>query len=416
MTSTAATATARFPQFSLFAGMLAFAGLPLYIHAPKFFADEYGVSLSLLGVALLAVRGLDFIQDPALGWVADRLNGWQAPAAVLAAVTMAVGMVALFAVPAVISPIWWFVICLAVLFTAYSFLTILFYAQGIATASRYGPRGHKTLAAWREGGALLGVCLAAALPSVLQGFGLSAPMAFFAYIFAAIALLAAAAMYFDWTGVASEAAPVWQALRDRGIRRLMILGVLNSAPVAVSSTLFLFFVADRLGYDSDAVGGPLFVVFFLCAAASVPAWSALADRIGMKKTLLSGMGLSIAAFAWALGLGEGDVIAFGIICALSGAALGADMTFLPALFARRVEEIRMPAGVGFGLWNFCAKLSLALAAATVLPALDLSGFETGVQNTPEALWSLTLLYAGLPCLLKIIAFSFLARTNLGGHS
>ncbi|MEM9715808.1 MAG: MFS transporter [Pseudomonadota bacterium] len=403
--------TARFPQFSLFAGMLALAGLPLYIHAPQVFAEDYGVSLSVLGFALLAVRALDFVQDPALGWVADRLKSWQAPAAVIAAGVMAAGMVALFAVPAAISPVWWFAICLAVLFTAYSFLSILFYAQGVATASQHGNRGHVQLAAWREGGALLGICLASILPTILQQTGVSDPLAFYAYIFAGIALLAAAAMYFDWTGVPSEPAPIWDALKDSGIRRLMLLAVVNSAPVAVSSTLFLFFVGDLLG--SDAASGPLLLLFFLAAAVSVPVWTKVSATLGMKKTLLWGMGLSILAFSWALTLGEGQLVAFGIVCFLSGAALGADMTFLPALFARRIEQIKMPAGLGFGLWNFCAKLSLALAAATVLPALDLFGFETGITNTTEALWGLTLLYAGLPCLLKIGAFAYLARTELG---
>jgi len=400
-----------FPQFSLFAGMLAFAGLPLYIHAPKFFADEYGVSLSILGIALLAVRSLDFIQDPALGWVADRIQGWQGPAAICAAGLMALGMVALFAVPAGFAPVLWFVLCLAVLFTAFSFLSILFYAQGVETASRLGDRGHVKLAAWREGGALIGICIAAVLPTVLQQAGLPKPLAYFAFIFAVIAMLAAAVMYTDWTGVSSPPAPIREAFEDSGLRRLMVLAVLNSAPVAVSSTLFLFFVGDRLG--SDTASGPLLLLFFLCAALSVPLWTEVSKRIGMKKTLLWVMALSIAAFAWALSLGTGDLIAFGIICALSGAALGADMTFLPALFARRIDQIQMPAGLGFGLWNFCAKLSLALAAAAVLPALDLFGFETGVSNTEQALWGLTLLYAGLPCLLKVIALLYLFRTDLG---
>ena len=37
--------------YAIFAATLAAAGLPIYIHAPKFFVDEYGVSLaSLSGV------------------------------------------------------------------------------------------------------------------------------------------------------------------------------------------------------------------------------------------------------------------------------------------------------------------------------------------------------------------------------
>ena len=36
--------------WSLFAALIASAGLPIYIHAPKFYVDEYGVSLVALGV------------------------------------------------------------------------------------------------------------------------------------------------------------------------------------------------------------------------------------------------------------------------------------------------------------------------------------------------------------------------------
>ena len=32
----------RLAPYSLFAGVLAMAGLPIYIHAPKFYADSFG--------------------------------------------------------------------------------------------------------------------------------------------------------------------------------------------------------------------------------------------------------------------------------------------------------------------------------------------------------------------------------------
>ncbi len=56
----------RLPGFALFGALLAAAGLPLYIHAPKFYVDEYGVSLAALGSVLFVLRLLDFVQDPAL--------------------------------------------------------------------------------------------------------------------------------------------------------------------------------------------------------------------------------------------------------------------------------------------------------------------------------------------------------------
>ena len=61
-------------RYSTFAGVLAAAGLPLYMHAPKFYVDQYDLSLTMIAAALLGLRMLDFVQDPVLGWVVDHLG------------------------------------------------------------------------------------------------------------------------------------------------------------------------------------------------------------------------------------------------------------------------------------------------------------------------------------------------------
>ena len=61
------------PGFALFAAMLAGAGLPIYIHAPKFYVDQYGVSLAALGGVLFVLRLFDFVQDPVLGWLSGNI-------------------------------------------------------------------------------------------------------------------------------------------------------------------------------------------------------------------------------------------------------------------------------------------------------------------------------------------------------
>jgi GPH family glycoside/pentoside/hexuronide:cation symporter len=109
-------------------------------------------------------------------------------------------------------------------------------------------------------------------------------------------------------------------------------------------------------------------------------------------------------------LGAGDVAAFAVICVASGAALGADMTLLPAIFARRLERVAPNAGQAFGLWSFVSKFALAFAAVTLLPTLEASGFSSGAANAPEALRTLTILYALVPCALKLLAIALLAAT------
>ena len=75
MTSLTATARSeRLPAYSLFAMILSGAGLPIYIYAPKFYADNFGVSLTALGAVLFGLRLFDVIQEPVLGWVSQRLG------------------------------------------------------------------------------------------------------------------------------------------------------------------------------------------------------------------------------------------------------------------------------------------------------------------------------------------------------
>ena len=88
------------------------------------------------------------------------------------------------------------------------------------------------------------------------------------------------------------------------------------------------------------------------------------------------------------------------------------MTLLPAIFARRMEIIAPNATEGFALWSFVSKFTLAFAAAALLPTLEAAGFDSGTENSEQALWTLSLLYAAVPCVLKLVAFGLLIVTPL----
>ncbi len=77
----------------------------------------------------------------------------------------------------------------------------------------------------------------------------------------------------------------------------------------------------------------LLAAYFACAALAIPLWLRLVGRIGLVRTWLAGMLLSIAAFVFAAVLGAGDAVAFLGVCALSGLALGTDLTLPGALLA-----------------------------------------------------------------------------------
>jgi len=399
----------RLPGYAVFAAVLAAAGLPIYIHAPKFYVDEYGVGLTALAGVLFALRLFDVVQDPLLGWLAQATRARRGIAVGIGVAVLAISMIGLFAVTPPIAPLWWFALTLTGLFSSFSFLTICFYAEGVQTAGRLGDKGYLRLASWRETGALLGVCLASVAPVALIFTG--APFAAFAVGFAGVCILSLVMMRGEWGhGGALGGMGFRVVLADATARRLLLIALLNATPVAVSSTLFLFYVESVL--DAPGWEGPLLLLFFLAAAASAPVWAQVARRIGTRVTLLIAMVLAILSFGSVLFLGAGDVVAFAVICLASGATLGADLTLLPAAFARRMETVAPDAGAAFGLWAFVSKFSLAFATVALLPALDSAGFVAGGQNGDDALRLLTLLYAVVPCVLKLLAIVVLAATPL----
>ena len=68
---------------AVFAAPFASAGLPIYIHAPKFCADEYGVSLATLGAVLIGLRLLDVVQDPLFNRMSEALRSRRGPGVVI---------------------------------------------------------------------------------------------------------------------------------------------------------------------------------------------------------------------------------------------------------------------------------------------------------------------------------------------
>ena len=169
-------------------------GLPLYIHAPKLYAERYGIGLGTRGAVLGGLRLLDVVQDPALGWIAERFRvrrGVLVTGALMVTTGAMAAMAAMLSVVPPVAPAVWFALTMGLVTVAYSFLTIVFYAQGVVWAQAQGG-AHLRLAGWREAGTLVGVSVAAVLPSVLPGGTGS-----FGWVFVAMALLAGLAMRGD---------------------------------------------------------------------------------------------------------------------------------------------------------------------------------------------------------------------------
>lgn len=383
---------------------LAFAALPIYVHVPRYYAETAGLELALLGGILLGARLLDAFVDPCLGWLADRLARPRMLA--LALLPFALGFVALLNPPGGhAGP--WLLGTLALTYLGFSAATVAYQAWGADIGADSPTRTRLTAA--REGFGLLGVVLAAALPGLLAA-GLNDGIARLSWILPPLLLLAAG-ITFSRIGPGRPQPASGERLRDSlqgaladpAFRRLLWVFIANGIAAALPATLFLFFVADVLA--GEPASGPLLALYFVAGAASVPLWVKLAARYGRVRAWGMAMLLAIFAFAGASLLGPGDLRPFALICLASGLALGADLT-LPAAIAADLGERLGRAGACFGIWNFVAKLNLALAAGLALPLLGLLGYRPGGA---QGLASLTFAYALLPLGFKLMAAGLLWR-------
>lgn len=409
--------------YGLFAFPLAMAALPIYLHAPRFYAETTLLGLGTIGLLFGLARLIDALSDPLLGVLVDRrfaVRGrrWALP---LALPLLLVGMVALFHPPAASAAGVWLVASLVVVSLGYSLASIAYQALG---ADLHGdPHQRTRLAAVREGLGLAGVLAAALLPGLLADGSERAGFSRFSLLFA---LLAVAGLLLAWPflrprrvapppAVASVRVitireSLHRAWRDPALRALLGVLLLSAGAGALTATLFPFFVADVLAMPGHV--GPFLAAYFAAGMLGMPAWVALGRRLGKAAAWQAGMLLAVVAFVGTAWLGPGDASLFLLLCVVSGLALGADLALASALLAdlARPDPAHDPAGQGgvyFGLWNLVMKLALGLAAALALPLVAALGYLPGAAETARG--PLLLGYVVLPCLLKAAAAILLGR-------
>jgi len=405
-------ASTSYLSYGLFGLPLAMVALPIYVYVPQFYAEQFGLSLTLIGAALLAARILDAFIDPLIGmWIDGAKNNHGYGRFILISLPLLVaGFVLLFHPPAMSHAyaMVWFVISLIMVYAGFSLATIAYQSWGAALTQALAERSR--LSATREGFGLLGVILAASLTGITGMSGLSA--IFTVTLLGSAAILLKNAPRPDYSAPAHmDLSSLLEPFQNQKFRWLFAIFIVNGIAAAIPATLFLFFAKDQL--QLAQYSGLFLVLYFVAAAASMPLWVALAKRFGEARAWLMAMLLAVLAFIWAYGLGAGDALPFAIICVLSGLTLGADLALPPALLAAvigRAGHSGQREGVYFGSWNWATKINLALAAGISLPLLAQLGYVPGIDSNGSA--ALSVSYALLPCLLKLAAAGILLRAPL----
>jgi len=400
---------------------LAMLGLPLYIYLPTFYAQDVGMEVGLVGALLLIARLFDMAIDPFIGIVSDSFKR-----ASMRKLLMAVGVVlliisffALIHPMTQIAPLWLLIFSMLI-YASWSLVNIPYLALSAQLSSNYHEKTRINSA--RELFGMIGAVMALIIPYALgvADHASQALTLLFYSVSIGFMLLFPITLFGIKQTIFSQPSAIKHSFRALiatvkrlpSLRQLQLAFLLNALANALPATLFLFYV--QLVLQEQSLSGQLLLLYFFSGIVGMAFWIGLAKRIGKRKSWIASMQLASLAFIFVLFLEAGDIVAFGVICAISGLSLGADMALPSAMQSDTVQKVSKDAqevgGLLFGFFAMITKLSMALAVGIGFMALGAVGFDAAAP-TEDALRMLTVLYALVPVLLKAVAITLMWRYN-----
>ena len=397
--------------------------LPLVLFVPAFYADDLGVPLAAVGLAIAVSRLLDVVTDPLIGSLSDRLRlGWgrRKPWIVLGTPLFLLSLWQVF-VPGEGAGANHLLIWSALLYLASTMLDLPHKAWGAELSSDYDERSRIT--SWREGLSTAGqVGLLAALvwfsargviaaADQLRGVAVVTVVGMPFLIAAATLLVPEGRPEGFGHERRSFLAGLKLVARNPAFTRMVGCVIFFVSGVAIQGTLHRLVLSDVMGDESSFATMLLFEN--IATLAAVPIWLRISLRIGKPRALM-------AAAAWIALLSlplaflrTGDTTLLMICIAVRGSSF-ASILFLSNSIAADVIDVdtlasgEQRSGLYFAAWGMTSKLSIALGVllGTALPAA--LGYEpTDALAGPAIQTRLMAVYGGLPAVMMAVGVLFL---------
>lgn len=397
--------------------------LPLVLFIPAFYADDLGVPLASVGLALVAARLLDVGSDFLVGVLSDRMPsrfGRRKPWIVFGTPLFVVAIWQLFVPGAEASAAHVFVWS-GLLSVGATFVDLPHRAWGAELSSDYDERSRVTSV--REGLSTAGqvALLAALLVAVWNGVESVADQLRGIAWFIALSLpvlVALAVLAVPEARHAASAVPPPRFLaglrlvaRNPAFVRMVGCVILFVSGIAVQGTLHRLVLADVMG--AEGLFPRMLLVENVATLAAVPLWLRFSVRVGKHRAL-------IAAALWiALGsvplafLRSGDTSWLIALVAVRGSSF-ASILFLSNSMAADVIDVdtltsgEQRSGLYFAVWGMTTKLAFALGLllGTALPAAF--GYDPSASQVSAPTQArLMAIYGALPAVLMALGTLFL---------
>jgi GPH family glycoside/pentoside/hexuronide:cation symporter len=171
------------------------------------------------------------------------------------------------------------------------------------------------------------------------------------------------------------------------------------------ATLILYYVEYVLGSSQADL---FLLLYFVTGILLLPVWVRLANRFGKKTTWIAAMSINSGAFLMVFFLGQGDVLAYGILVVASGVGFGATLAIPSAIQADVIDydELktgRRREGQYVGLWSVAKKMTAAIGVGVGLAVLGAVGYTPNSPQSEPVLLTLRILYALVPSICNLLA-------------
>ncbi|MBB5745617.1 MFS transporter [Brevundimonas variabilis] len=395
---------------------LAAFGVALPVTLPEFYATHVGLSIGMVGAMFMAVRLIDILFDPLVGWGMDqtktrfgRYRPWMAvstPILMLAALMIFV-MVRPGAGPGYLF-LW-----LLVLYIGFSIGTLSQLGWASVLAPQYDQRSR--VYAWWQAFNIIGVIAILILPTAVIQLGIGDYIAGVHImgwaIIIALPLTIGLAMLAVPEPMNAGAAPHGGArayldlLKRPTVVKLLTADLLLGIAPGITGALLFFFFGQVKGYDRTEAS-IFMLLYFIGGLVGSPIWAWLAGKVGKDKALAIASLIFAALYFGATLLPGGNFALTAGAMFIAGLPYAAGLFLLRAMMADAGDEVRLETGVDrtglmFSILSATTKIGHVVALIPYL-ILQVVGFEAVAPaggNSPTSLLVLQVLFIAIPALL-----------------